>query len=79
MDPLRDIRSNNWHDLMIKIDKEFKRQSREDELDFLKMDFPEDLKEEMIERERAERRELDEDIKYHRKKLLKTGGKKNVR
>lgn len=63
-------RSNNWHELGLKISKRAKKRSRETEMFLLQADLREDLKSYALSMEKRYRKMLDEDIKRERQKLL---------
>ena len=63
-------RSNNWHELGIKINKRAKERSRETELFLLKSDLRKDLKAHALSMEKRYRKMLDRDIEREREKLL---------
>jgi len=63
-------RSNNWHELGLKISKRAKKRSRETEMFLLQSDLREDLKSYALSMEKRYRKMLDRDIERERKKLL---------
>jgi len=68
-------RSNNWHELGIKISKRAKERSRETEMFLLQSDLRKDLKSYAISMEKKYRKMLDEDIERAKANIL---GGKNV-
>lgn len=69
------IRSNNIWELLYKLDKKNKKESRENELWALKHkdSFPDpSLFQEYIELEKSDRERLDKQMKFHRQKMIES-------